>query len=183
MSDKKQSGERQAERVINRSQSGARAARCCVFSDSALESQISLPEAAVCRTAGHGPQQVGRDLDDLLDGSASDVLSHGSARVDRDDHPVLEHEAQRRRAVVEFDGRVQSGLVRRGHHAVLWGEGHRGQIAKAKAARGESEAIAPAEGEQTTAPTVHPHSRRPPRSPLPFPPLRPRAHRIAGHEP
>mmetsp|Transcript_45148 Transcript_45148/g.142043 ORF Transcript_45148/g.142043 Transcript_45148/m.142043 type:complete len:288 (+) Transcript_45148:249-1112(+) len=65
----------------------------------AAHAEVALPEGAVCCTAGHGAEQEGVDLDDLLHGLRRDVRARRRARVDGDHHPALVLEGECRRAV------------------------------------------------------------------------------------
>mmetsp|Transcript_15945 Transcript_15945/g.34729 ORF Transcript_15945/g.34729 Transcript_15945/m.34729 type:complete len:283 (-) Transcript_15945:147-995(-) len=72
------------------------------FVHAALRPQVAFPEAAVGGPAGHGPEEEGIDLDDLLDGPGGDVRSHGRAGVDTDDDPSVELEGEGGRSLGEF---------------------------------------------------------------------------------
>lgn len=85
------------------------------FVHATLECEVALPERAVGRTARHRAEQERRDLDHLLHRTTPDVLPHTCATIHGNDHSVLENKTERRRSVVEFDGRVQRALVRRAH--------------------------------------------------------------------
>ena len=58
--------------------------------DATLAGQQALPEAAVGRSSGHGAQQVGVDLDHLLDRLGGDVGARGGPGVHGDDDAMVE---------------------------------------------------------------------------------------------
>jgi hypothetical protein len=78
-----------------------------------LHPQVPLPEGAVGRPAGHGPEQERVDPDDLLDGPAGNVRAHGGPRVDRHDDPAVELEGEGGGPLGELDRLV---LVSRAAH-------------------------------------------------------------------
>ena len=76
------------------------------FVHAALHSEVALPEGAVGGAAGHGAEEEGVDLDDLLDGLGGDVGAHGGTGVDRHDNALVELEGKGGRALGELDDLV-----------------------------------------------------------------------------
>ena len=66
------------------------------FVEAALDAEVALPEGAVGGAAGHGAEEEGVDLDDLLDGLRRDVGAHRRPRVDGDDDALVELEGEGR---------------------------------------------------------------------------------------
>lgn len=69
----------------------------------ALGAEVALPEGAVGGTAGHGTEEEGVDLDDLLDGLGGDVGAHGGPGVDRHDDALVEFEGEGGGTLGELD--------------------------------------------------------------------------------
>ena len=69
----------------------------------ALGAEVALPKGAVCGTAGHGTEEEGVDLDDLLDGLGGDVCAHGRTGVDRHDDALVEFEGEGGGTLGELD--------------------------------------------------------------------------------
>ena len=84
----------------------------------ALGAEVALPEGAVGGTAGHGTEEEGVDLDDLLDGLGGDVGTHGGTGVDRHDDALVELEGQGGGTLGELDQLV-SVLVSGGRGKVV----------------------------------------------------------------
>ena len=86
------------------------------FVHAALHSEVALPEGAVGGAAGHGAEEEGVDLDDLLDGLGGDVGAHGRAGVYADDD-----------ALVELEGEGGRSLGKLNRLARVLGPGGRGE--------------------------------------------------------
>ena len=78
---------------------------------STVARQDSLPVRAIGSTAGHRPQQMFVDRNDLAYGAGGDVHSAGGTRVDGNTNAALVLECQRGRTSVVFDANLAATFV------------------------------------------------------------------------
>lgn len=70
----------------------------------ALHTEVGKPVLTVGGTTSHGTQQLGIDLNNLLDGLTSDPVSCSGSGVGRHNDTALESEGEGRCTVSELDG-------------------------------------------------------------------------------